>query len=302
METGTVVQGLARRKPTKPGAGVLSFIVRLFREKPLGGFGALIVLTLFVLAVTADWVAPARYDELDLFNRLSAPGGSNVLGTDHLGRDILSRIIYGARISIYVGLGAVSAATFIKIFLGVISGWYGGRLDALIQRVVDAWIALPGLLILLSLSSIIGPGLSTMIFILSLRGISSSRVIRGTVLGVKANPYIDAAIVVGASTPRILMQHVLPNIIAPVIILATLNFGQVILAESSLSFLGFGIPPPVPSWGQMVGGDAKGYLYEAPWIVLWPGVALTMAVFGWNVFGDALRDLLDPRLRGSEKR
>ena len=270
------------------------------QERPLGAFGGLIIVAFVFVAIFADLLATHAYDGLDFDNMLAGPSGAHLLGTDQLGRDLLSRIIFGARVSIYVVLGAVSLQTALTLFLGVVPVWYGGRWDTWTQRLlVDTWITLPRLLILLSLSTLLGPSILTMMLILSLGGFSSSRIIRGVVLTLKETPFVDAARAIGVSTPRLLMRHIVPNTFAPLMVLATLDVGSVILAESSLSFLGYGIPPPFPSWGRMLGGDALDFYEEAPWLMLWPGLVLTSVIFGANVFGDALRDMLDPRMRGA---
>ncbi len=296
-----IVEALARtRRPAPRGARLLRAVGNLFRERPLGAFGGLIIVAFILAALLADVLATHPYEALDFDNMLSAPSGGHILGTDQLGRDLYSRVIYGARVSIYVVIGAVSVQTILTLFLGVVPVWYGGRWDTWTQRLlVDTWITLPRLLILLSLSSLLGGGIWTMMIILSLGGFSSSRIIRGVVLSLKETPFVDAARAIGASTPRLLMKHIVPNTFAPLMVLATLDVGSVILAESSLSFLGYGIPPPFPSWGRMLGGDALDFYAEAPWLMLWPGLALTSVIFGSNVFGDALRDILDPRLRGA---
>lgn len=280
----------------KPGPRILT---RLIRDKPLGAFGGFVLVAFLLIAVFADLIAPYPYDKISFAEIMDPPSAAHLLGTDYLGRDLLSRMIYGARVSIFVALSAVVGATLISVTLGIVSAWYGGTVDALIQRLlVNTWIALPSLLVLLTLASIIGPGLFTVAFILSLGGLSESRVIRGTVFSLKQAAFVEAAQAAGARTGRVLLQHILPNTFAPVIILFTLRFGTAILAESTLSFLGYGIPPPFPTWGQMLSGESLSHFYEGPWTLVWPGVALTLAVFGSNVFGDALRDLLDPRLRG----
>jgi peptide/nickel transport system permease protein len=296
-----VLEVLGRRKAkTFPGQGVLRVTGRLVREKPLGAFGAAVILALLLVAILADVIAPHSYDQPNFDTILKAPSGGHLLGTDQLGRDLFSRLVYGARVSIYVVLGAVTLSTFLTAFLGIVPTWYGGRWDTWVNRfVVDTWIILPNLLILLVLASLIGPGLFTIIFILGLGGIGRARIIRGAVLSLKEQPFIDAAQAIGASTPRIILQHILPNTFAPLIILATIDFGRVILAEATLSFLGYGIPPPFPSWGRMLGSESISYFYQAPWLVVWPGVVLSAVVFGSNVFGDALRDMLDPRLKGA---
>lgn len=296
-----ILEGLpqSRRAPSF-ASGAYRFTKRLVQEKPLGAFGGAIILVMMVTGLIAQLIAPYPYDEPDFYNILASPNANNILGTDNLGRDVLSRILVGAQVSMIVVAGAVTMSTILTAFIGIVPVWYGGRIDSWTSRIlVDTWITLPFLLILLSLASLLGPGLLTIIFILGLSGISHSRIIRGTVLSLKETPFVDAARAIGASTPRIMLQHLLPNTFAPLIILATIDFGRVILAEATLSFLGYGVPPPFPSWGRMLSSDSMSSFYQAPWLVLWPGLALTMVVFGSNIFGDALRDLLDPRLRGS---
>jgi peptide/nickel transport system permease protein len=269
------------------------------REKPLGALGGALVLAVVLAAVLANVIAPYGYNQPHYTELLQPPTVSYPLGTDHLGRDLLSRIIYGARVSIYVSLGAVGLGIFYALSLGLMTAWFGGTVDLLVSRLIDAEMSIPFLLLMLVISSIVGPGILNIILVLSLFGITESRIVRGMALSIKENAYIDAARALGAGSWRIVTRHLLPNVFAPVVILATLRFGTVILAESSLSFLGYGIPPPFPSWGRMLGTESRLYLLQAPWLAIFPGVALTLAVWGFNVFGDAIRDLLDPRLRGS---
>jgi len=271
--------------------------LRFCRRKPLGGIGAVIILALLMMAVFADRIAPYAYDES--VARMKPPSAQFWMGTDNLGRDVWSRVVYGARISVTVGFATVTLATLLAIVIGVSSAYVGGTYDILIQRVVDAWISFPALVIILSLLAALGPGLLNLIFALSIIGAAgTSRVIRGATLSIMQNPYVEAARAIGAGHGRILLLYVLPNIMATIIILATIGLGTVILAESALSFLGFGIPPPYPSWGAMLSGSGRTFMYHAPWMALWPAAAISLAVFGFNMLGDALRDVLDPRLRG----
>ena len=277
------------------------FFIRLVKEKPLGTFGGIIVLILIFVAIFADVLAPYPYDEPHLIDRLTGSSAQYLLGTDHLGRDFLSRIIYGARISLTVGLAATALNVVVAILIGGISGFFGGKLDLAVQRFVDAWMCFPGLLLLLTIMSIVGQGLLQMILVLGISGgIVGSRVIRSAVIGVKENDYFLAARAVGTPTSQILLRHVLPNIMAPIIIVFSINIGGVIMAEASLSFLGFGLPPKVPSWGGLLSREGRKYMEMAPWLALWPGLCLTIVVYSLNMFGDAVRDLLDPRLRGGE--
>lgn len=269
------------------------------RRKPLGAAGGLVLAGMLALALLAEGVAPYGYDEADIFSRLKAPSGAHWLGTDNLGRDLLSRVIYGARISMAVGFGGVVVGLLLGTAVGLVSGYFGGRLDLVLQRVVDAFMCFPLLLVALTIMALLGPGLGNVILTLGLvLGVRDSRVIRSAVLSVKAHLYLEAARALGAAHTAMIGRHVLPNILAPIIILGTVNLGAIILTEAALSFLGFGVPPPRPSWGGMLSGAGLVHMLRAPWLALWPGVALSLAVFGANMLGDALRDLLDPRLRG----
>ena len=270
------------------------------RRKPLGAAGGLVLAGMLALALLAERVTPYGYDEADIFSRLKAPSEAHWLGTDNLGRDLLSRVIYGARVSMAVGFGGVVVGLLLGTAVGLVSGYFGGRLDLVLQRVVDAFMCFPLLLVALTIMALLGPGLGNVILTLGLvLGVRDSRVIRSAVLSVKAHLYLEAARALGAAHAAMIGRHVLPNILAPIIILGTVNLGAIILTEAALSFLGFGVPPPRPSWGGMLSGAGLVHMLRAPWLALWPGVALSLAVFGANMLGDALRDLLDPRLRGS---
>jgi len=215
-----------------------------------------------------------------------------------VGRDLLSRIIYGARISMFVGLGVSTIGIILNAIIGLVSGFVGGVTDMIIQRFVDAWMCFPGIFIILTIMGLLGPGILQMIVVLGiLYGITGSRTIRSAVIAVKSNQYVESARAIGTSTSAILIRHILPNIMAPLIIVFTVSIGGAILVESSISFLGYGIPPPIPSWGGMI-SQARVDMLDAPWLALFPGLALAIVVYGINMFGDALRDLLDPRLRG----
>jgi len=269
------------------------------RRKPLGAAGGLVLAVMLALALLAEGVAPYGYDEADIFSRLKAPSEAHWLGTDNLGRDLLSRVIYGARVSMAVGFGGVVVGLLLGTAVGLVSGYFGGRLDLVLQRVVDAFMCFPLLLVALTIMALLGPGLGNVILTLGLvLGVRDSRVIRSAVLSVKAHLYLEAARALGAAHAAMIGRHVLPNILAPIIILGTVNLGAIILTEAALSFLGFGVPPPRPSWGGMLSGAGLVHMLRAPWLALWPGVALSLAVFGANMLGDALRDVLDPRLRG----
>jgi peptide/nickel transport system permease protein len=277
----------------------LSFIGRLFREKPLGAIGFVICMIFLFAGIFADLIAPYGFNQIMPINRMKPPSERFWFGTDNLGRDIFSRILYGARLSVIIGLSAATLATFISVFIGITTGYLGGKFDMIVQRFVDAWMSFPDIVILIVVVAVVGPGMPQVIVLLGcLYGIAGSRIIRSAVLSVREQSYVHAAQSIGGGTPRIMLRHILPNVMAPVIVLFTTRVGAVILAESALSFLGLGVPPPAPTWGGMLTGSARSYMYLAPWMALAPGICLTLVVFSINMFGDALRDLLDPRMRG----
>jgi len=279
---------------------VANFFIRLFREKPLGAAGLVIFVLFLLCGAFADLLAPYGMNQISMSNRLKPPSARFWLGTDHLGRDMLSRMLYGAQLSVIIAFAAATLATVISVVVGIVTGYLGGRVDMTTQRLVDAWMSFPELIILIVVVSVLGPGMVQVIFVLGLTfGIGGSRIVRGAVVSVRENMYVHAAQSMGAGTPRILLQHILPNILPPVIVLFTTRVGAVILVESGLSFLGFGVPPPAPTWGGMLSGSGRTYMYLAPWLALMPGLAITIVVYAINILGDALRDLLDPRMRGS---
>ncbi len=284
------------RLPARPGLG--SRLWWFVRRKPLGTFGAAVVLLLLFTAAFAPLLAPYSYEQGDAAARLKPPSLEHPFGTDANGRDMLSRIIWGARVSVTVGFGSVFIAMGLATLIGTISGYFGGRLDTLVQRLVDIWMAFPAIVLLISLLSVLGPGLWNVVITLGvLLAAGASRVVRSATLSVRNNLYIEAARCIGCSDGRILLFYVLPNVFPVVVVLATVQLGGAILAESTISFLGYGVPPPHPAWGAMLGGIGRAYMHQAPWLVLWPGLAISLTVFGFNMLGDALRDVLDPRLR-----
>ena len=278
----------------------VAFHRKMLRQKKLGAIGG-VVFALFLFAgVFADVLAPMGINETDMRQQLQSPSLEHWFGTDHIGRDVLSRILYGAQLSVIVGFLAAGLATVISIVLGVICGYFGGTLDMAIQRFVDAWMTFPDLVLLIVVVSIVGPGVTQIIVILGcLYGIAGSRIVRGAVIGVRENMYTHAAQSIGARTLHILVFHILPNVMPVIIVLFTTRIGAVILAEAGLSFLGLGVPPPAPTWGSMLSGSGRTYMYLQPWLALAPGICLTIVVYAVNVYGDALRDLLDPRMRGA---
>jgi peptide/nickel transport system permease protein len=298
VATGAVMGVDVRRLPrTRPW--YTDVWVRMLRGKPLGTLGAAIVLAMLLAAVLADVLAPYGFAQTNLRARFVAFSAEHWLGTDNLGRDVLTRILYGARISLYVGFGAVALGCVLATALGIFSGYAGGRLDLLLQRVVDAWMAFPALLILMSILSLLGPSVLNITLVLGIAfGIQNSRVVRGITLAMREYTYIESARAVGAGHVRVTLTHILPNVVPTIIVVATTGLSTVILAEASLSFLGLGVPPPYPTWGGMLSLAGLDHMYRAPWLAIWPATALSLAVFGFNMLGDALRDLLDPRLKG----
>jgi len=290
----------------------VEILKRLVREKPLGLIGAVLVVMYFVAALAAPVIAPYGPNELGAGPRLSGPTIDNFMGTDNLGRDIFSRVIYGAQVSMTIGFVAVLISTLISLTVGVLSGYFGGVIDILSQRLIDAFIAFPGLVFIIAVGAIFTdtqiPGLPKSgvfqtqnvilaITIGTLLGVGSSRIIRSATLSVKSTAYIEATRATGATHTRIVLVHVLPNVMAPTITLATLGLGTAILLESALSFLGLGVSPDTATWGGMLNREARTFMSQNAWIAIFPGLALSLAIFGFNMLGDALRDLLDPRLR-----
>ncbi len=288
------VQPAVRRRGVGP---TLAWLRGFLKAQPLGAAG-LALITLFVLtAVFAPLIAP--HDPLEQFRRdmLAPPSGSFLLGTDDLGRDVLSRAIYGARTSLFIGFVTTLVSFALGTALGIVSGYFGRALDVLLQRVMDTVQAIPGIVLLLFIAVILGPSVrNTIIALTFVITPSFNRIARGEALRVREERYVEAARATGASTIRILARHVLPNVFAPVLTLGSLIFAGVIIAESALSFLGIGAPPPTPSWGASL-SEAVRYVERAPWMIIVPAVILSLAVFSFNMLGDALRDHLDPRLR-----
>ena len=277
----------------------VSFLIRLVKEKPLGTVGGIITLLLLLTGIFADFLAPYGMNQSFEGYFLTPPSAQFWLGTDNVGRDILSRVIYGARISVIVGLATATIATILSVIIGVMSGYIGGKVDMIGQRFVDAVMCIPALPLLMVVVSVTGVGLWQVIVSLGVYwGIVGSRHVRSFVISIKENAYVEAARAIGCPTTRILTRHILPNTMAPTIILFSARVPNAILTEASLSFLGFGIPPPEPSWGGMLSGGGRQYMPMQPGMALWPGFALALVVYGVNLFGDAVRDILDPRLRG----
>lgn len=279
---------------------LLANSIRFSRRQPIGAVSGLILLALVCVAVLADVVSPYSPTVNNSGPALSGPSLHNPFGTDNFGRDVLSRVIHGARISLYVGLGATLSAAIVGTFIGATTGYVGGALDYFVQRLVDAAQAVPPLILLIGIMIVLGPSTTNVILALAARGsLTLSRVIRGSVLSIRTLPYIEAARSTGASHVRILLGHVIPNLLPTILVLTSVSIGGNIVAEASLSFLGFGVPPPNPTWGGMMSAEGRLYMLLNPWILVFPTLALAIVVYCMNMLGDAVRDEFDPRLRGT---
>jgi peptide/nickel transport system permease protein len=285
---------LSRAAPPHWVAAVLHFV----RHRPLGAIGAAIILIMVALAVTAGYIAPYNPLENDYAAMLSAPGTEHWLGTDAFGRDVLSRIIYGSRTALTVGLGASLIGAIFGSLIGVASAYFGGRVDLIVQRVMDVFFAFPVIILALVVVAVLGTGAGNVILAIAAPMVPRcARVVRSSALSAREMPYVDAARASGFGHSRIILRHMLPNVMAPILIMATAFLGEAILLEASLSFLGLGVQEPTAAWGLMLRGAAVDFAETAPWMAVFPGLAISLAVFGFNLFGDSLRDALDPRLR-----
>src|SRR2546423_9151109 len=269
----------------------------LFRNR-LAALGAVMVILFVAFALLAPWIAPRDPAQLDLATRLERPSHSHWFGTDELGRDILSRVIFGARISMLVGISVVAASLLLGLIFGSIAGYYGGRIDRFFNIVVmNAFLSFPGILLAIAFVAFLGPGVFNLILALWIGGwVGYARLVRAQVLSVREREFVEAARALGASDWRVITHHILPNIIQPVIVQAAIGMAGAVLAEATMSFLGLGVPPPTASWGSML-NDGRSHLFDSPHLVLIPAAAVMLAVLSFNFIGDALRDLLDPRSR-----
>ena len=295
--TAEMVAGLA---PEKRGAarvwhGISSFVLK----KPLGALGAFLLFSFILVAIFAPWLAIHDPDLNNYRARVKPPSAEHWFGTDNFGRDIYSRVVYGARISMHVGILATLIGTSIGALTGLFSGFLGGRVDQVVQRIADVMFTIPGLVLAMAIVTMLGPSMLNVVIAISIPRIpDTNRVIRSAVLSAKESLYVDAAHAVGCANWRIMLQHILPNVTAPYIVIASAGLSGAILAEASLSFLGMGVPPPAPSWGRMLSTEGMRFFETAIWMAIFPGLFISAAVFGANLFGDALRDVLDPKLRG----
>jgi peptide/nickel transport system permease protein len=270
----------------------------LARAHPLGAAGAGVVILMVLASIFAPWITPYDPEAADFASMLTPPGAEFWLGTDQFGRDILTRLIYGARTALFVGFTCAFIGSFAGLVLGVASAYFGGKVDLIFQRIMDVFMAFPLIIMALAIVATLGTGTDKVIIAITIPFIPQcARVVRSSALSIREIPYVDAARACGFGHPRIILRHMVPNVMAPFLIMLTTFVGQAILLEASLSYLGLGVQEPTPAWGLMLQGGAEEYAESAPWVPIFPGLAITLAVFGFNLFGDALRDVLDPRLR-----
>jgi peptide/nickel transport system permease protein len=285
--------------PMAPRLTTAAAVMKFVRTKPLGAAGGAIILVMLVVGAFSDVLAPYDPYEADYGLQFTRPSAEHWFGTDEFGRDLMSRLIHGARIALFVGFSASFIGCTLGGLLGVTSAYAGGRVDLFLERLMDMLLAFPQLILALAIASILGPAVQNVVIAISIPIIPrAARVVRATALSVKENVYVEAVQALGASRPRVVLQHIVPNVVAPYIILLTAQLGGAILAEAALSYLGLGAAEPTPSWGLMLSGSALSYAEKAPWIAIFPGIAISLGVFGFNLFGDSLRDALDPKLRG----
>ena len=281
-----------------PRPTVAGVVTRFARTKPLGAAGAVIILGMLALAVFAELLAP--YDPYvgDYGLQFARPSAEHWFGTDEFGRDVLSRIMYGARIALFVGFFASFIGCTLGALLGVVSAFWGGHVDLLLERLMDILLAFPQLILALAIASILGPAVQNVVIAISIPVIPRvARVVRAAAMSVKENVYVEAVQALGASRRRVILQHIIPNVAAPYIIMLTAQLGAAILAEAALSYLGLGAAEPTPSWGLMLSSTGRAFMEQAPWLAIFPGLAISLAVLGFNLFGDTLRDAWDPKLR-----
>ncbi|NQV99584.1 MAG: ABC transporter permease [Rhodospirillales bacterium] len=298
MATVSEVQVEAETEDLANKSRFLDVVMIMLRKQPLASFGAAIVLAMIFMAVFADVITTIDPEANDLEFMLTAPGDQFFLGTDQFGRDLLTRIIYGARTALFVGFTCAIVGSTLGLVLGVASAYFGGLFDLIIQRVVDVIMAFPLIILALAVVATLGPGVENVIIAITIPFVPQcARVVRSNALAIREIPYVDAARALGFSHMRIIMRHMVPNVMAPFLIMLTSFLGQAILLEASLSYLGLGVQEPTAAWGLMLQGGAEEYAESAPWVAIWPGVAISLAVFGFNLFGDGVRDTLDPKLR-----
>ena len=288
------------RRQGIPGSGLAGVILTFVKRYPVGGAWGFVIVLLFGMAFFPFLVSPYSPNKVSVAEAREGPSSEHLLGTDYMGRDLLSRIIYGARVSLFVSVAVVAMSTAFAMTLGVASGFIGGRFDMITQRFIEVILAFPGLVLALALLTAMGAGVIPILIALTVVRIpATTRVTRSVALSVKEFPYVDAARAIGASPFRVMLRHVAPQCVAPVLVLATASLGTVIIAEASLGFLGLGIPPPTATWGNLLGGVVTSTFKPLWWLVVFPGVAIVVTVLAFNMLGDNIRDAVDPRLRGT---
>ncbi len=298
MATVSDVQVEAEIEDLPEQSTVLSTLMLMVRKQPLGLFGAAIVLAMIVMAIFASVLTSTDPEINNLEFMLEPPGDMFFLGTDQFGRDLLVRIIYGAQTALLVGFTCAIIGATAGLVLGVASAYFGGMTDLIVMRIVDVIMAFPLIILALAVVATLGPGIENVIIAITIPFIPQcARVVRSNALAIREIPYVDAARALGFSHTRIILRHMVPNVMAPFLIMLTSFLGQAILLEASLSFLGLGVQEPTPAWGLMLAGGAEEFAESAPWVAIWPGVAISLSVFGFNLFGDSVRDMLDPKLR-----
>jgi len=299
LSSAVVVDASGVALPAHLGRHWRGAAVRFAARNPLGAAGALLILLMVVAAIGAPLLTPTGPTLTAPLERLRGPSGAHWFGTDDIGRDVYTRVVYGARISLEVGITTVVLGTVIGAAIGLVSGYFSGTADLIVQRLLDSIQSIPGLLLALVVAAVIGKGTINTIFPIALVIMPvNARVVRSAVLTVRESVFVEGARVIGAGHGRIMLRHILPNVTAPIMILASIWIGNAIIIEASLSFLGLGTTPPTPSWGNMLAGQGRAYMEQAPWLALFPGLAITLTVLAFNLLGDALRDTWDPRLRG----
>jgi peptide/nickel transport system permease protein len=299
-QAGTGLAPLTSQRARRRGTPLLPALARFVRKKPLGALSALLLLAAVAVAVFAPAIATHDPAQNIPRARLQAPSSAHLFGTDAQSRDLFSRVIYGARLSLKVGLFSVALGTLVGAAVGLVSGYFSGVVDLVIQRCIDIMLAVPVLILAIALVALLGRSTTNVIFAIAIGLVpGASRVVRGAVLATREQQFIESARALGAGHVRVMVRHILPNVAAPIIIIATVGLGSAIIAETSLSFLGLGPPVTQPSWGEMLSNQARTFMTVAPWLGIFPGLAITVTVFSINMLGDALRDVLDPRLRGA---
>jgi peptide/nickel transport system permease protein len=293
LNTATVKRKMSKVKQH----GQFVLIARRLSKNSSAVIGFVVAVLLVLMAVFAPLIAPYPYDQQDLYNTRKAPSAEHIFGTDELGRDIFSRIVWGSRFSLSIGVLAVLVGTLIGMFFGAIAGYFGRWIDDLTMRFMDILQSIPGILLTITISVVLGPGFFNSVLALSVGGIPMAcRLMRASILRIRSEEYLEAATSINASTPRIILRHVIPNSFAPILVSATMMIGNIIMASSMLSFIGLGVQPPTPEWGSMIAGG-RSLIRSCPWMVIFPGIFIMLAVLSLNMFGDGLRDALDPKLK-----